>query len=113
MKRSTKLSALFVQSVTRPGRHEEGPGGHGLSLLVKPRKQGGPAKSWSQRVRTGGQPVNICLGSYPVVTLAEAREAALTNSGVLRQGLDLGRKPEPPPTFEEAADLILEFNQKN
>ena len=92
MKRSTKLSALFVQSVTRPGRHEEGTGGHGLSLLVKPRKQGGPAKSWSQRVRTGGRPVNIGLGSYPVMTLAEARHAALANPGGSSAGLGSGAK---------------------
>ena len=71
-----KLSAAFVKTVKRPGRYGDGRGGFGLSLLVKPTTTGRLSKTWSQRLRIHGHPVNIGLGAYPVVTLAEARETA-------------------------------------
>ena len=37
MKRPRRLSAAFVRTVNEPGRYGDGHGGHGLSLLVKPR----------------------------------------------------------------------------
>ncbi|MCY4595858.1 MAG: Arm DNA-binding domain-containing protein [Bryobacterales bacterium] len=69
-------SATFVKTVTRPGRYGDGRGSHGLSLLVKPMKLGGHSRTWSQRLRINGKPISIGLGSFPVVTLAEARKAA-------------------------------------
>ena len=112
-KRPAKLSASFVKTVTRPGRYGEGPGGHGLSFLVKPRTGGGLSKSWSQRVRIGGRPVNIGLGPYPVVTLAEAREVALANRRAIHQGHDPRRKLIPVPTFAEVAHSLLALREKS
>jgi len=74
MNRPKKLSASFVKTVRRPGRYSDGRGGFGLSLLVKPTTTGRLSKTWSQRLRIHGHPVNVGLGAYPVVTLAEARE---------------------------------------
>ena len=41
-----------------------------LALLVKERKGGGLAKSWSQRVRINGKASDVGLGRYPIVPLA-------------------------------------------
>jgi integrase len=105
MKRPKRLSATFVKTVTRPGRYGDGHGGHGLSLLVKPRAAGGLATSWSQRLRVNGVPCNVGLGPYPIVTLAEARAKAVENARDVHQGRD-PRERARMPTFEQAAKAV-------
>ena len=106
--RPKRLSASFVRTVNRPGRYGDGHGGYGLSLLVKPRAHDGWAKSWSQRLRINGKPCNIGLGPFPIVTLAEAREAALENARAVYQGRD-PRMRSTPPTFDKAAEIVIEM----
>ena len=105
MKRPKTLSATFVKTVTVPGRYGDGRGGHGLSLLVKPTSTGRLSKTWSQRLRIAGRPCNIGLGGYPVVTLGEARKAALEN----RRAVARGRDPRTGglPTFAAAVDRVI------
>ena len=99
-----RLSATFVKTVTRPGRYGDGRGSHGLSLLVKPMKFGGHSRTWSQRLRIHGKPVSIGLGSFPVVTLADARKAALEN----RRALAGGNDPRSSvPTLAQASESVL------
>ena len=99
-----RLSATFAKTVMRPGRYGDGRGGFGLSLLVKPMKYGEHSRTWSQRLRINGKPVSIGLGSYPIVTLAEARQAALENRRALARGNDL---LSSIPTLEKAAEKVL------
>ena len=99
-----RLSATFVKTVTRPGRYGDGRGSHGLSLLVKPMKLGGHSRTWSQRLRINGKPVSIGLGSFPVVTLAEARKAALENRRALARGND---PRSSVPTLAQASESVL------
>ena len=106
--RPKRLSLSFVRTVNRPGRYGDGHGGHGLSLLVKPRAHGGFAKSWSQRLRINGKPCNIGLGPFPIVTLAEAREAALENARAVFQGRD-PRERSTTPTFDKAAEIVIKM----
>ena len=110
MKRPKRLSAAFVKTVSRPGRYGEGRGGFGLSLLVKPRAAGGVAKSWSQRLRINGKPCNLGLGTYPIVTLAEARAKALENARAVDQGRD-PRDRSRIPTFEQAAEKVVQLHE--
>ena len=107
MQRPKRLSATFVQTVNRPGRYGDGRGGHGLSLLVKPMSAGGFSKTWCQRLRLAGKPVSLGLGPYPVVTLAEARKAALANRRIARKGSDPRARPRSVPTFAEAAEKVI------
>ena len=107
--RPKTLSAAFVKTVTEPGRYGDGRGGHGLSLLVKPMLNGRRSKSWSQRVRIGGKPANIGLGSYPVVTLAAARAKALVNARAIAEGRD--PRGGGVPTFETAAEIVIELHE--
>ena len=53
---------------------------------MKPTTTGRLSKTWSQRLRIHANPVNVGLGAYPVVTLAEAREVALANRRKVTQG---------------------------
>ncbi len=48
-------------------------GGYGLTLRVTPNG----VKYWYQRVRLGNRMTNVGPGGYPLVTLAEARDAAI------------------------------------
>ena len=108
MERPRRLSAAFVQTITTPGRYGDGRGGFGLSLLVKSTKSGRTSRSWAQRLRIDGRPVNIGLGSFPIVTLARARELALANARNAEEGGDPRQKPQATPTFEEAMERAVE-----
>ena len=105
MKRPKTLTAAFVKAVCEPGRYGDGRGSHGLSLLVKPTANGRWSKTWGQRLRVGGRITTLGLGSYPVVSLAEARRRALVN----RQAVEAGKDPRGGgvPTFEQAVQTVI------
>ena len=111
--RPTHLSAAFVKTVKAPGRYGDGRGGHGVSLLVKVGSGGRVVKSWSQRLRVHGQPVNLGLGAFPIVGLAEARAKALSNRLQSAQGVDPRTSTTSAPTFQEAADKVIAFHAAN
>jgi len=93
------LTAKKVEKETKPGRYGDG---HGLMLLVKP----SGAKSWVQRISIHGRMVDLGLGPIDLVSLAEAREKALANRKLAREGKDPReekRRAEEILTFEEAA----------
>ena len=105
--KSTRLTHSFVKSVTRPGRYGDGRGSHGLSLRVKPTAAGGWSKTWSQRIRIDRRLLNLGLGSFPVITLATARERALDNARRVAQGEDILKPPPIIPTVDEAFDIVI------
>ena len=100
-----KLTARFAETVTKPGRHGDG---NGLYLVVKP----SGAKSWVLRTVVHGRRCDIGLGGFPLVSLAEAREAAFDNRKLARAGGDplaLKRRSDIP-IFEEAARTVIEIH---
>ena len=97
------LSAAFVRSAP-PGRHADG---NGLYLFVQP----SGTRSWIQRLLVRGRRRELGLGSLALVPLAEAREKALANRKLARQGGDPlveKRRSQDIPTFTEAAMRVLE-----
>ena len=97
------LSAAFVRSAP-PGRHADG---NGLYLFVQP----SGTRSWIQRLLVRGRRRELGLGSLALVPLAEAREKALVNRKLARQGGDPlveKRRSQGIPTFTEAAMRVLE-----
>ena len=108
MERPKRLSAVFVQKVNVPGRYGDGRGGFGLSLLVKDTTTGRLSKTWAQRLRLNGKPFDIGLGSFPVVTLAKAREKALSNARLVEEGQDPRIKPVTVPTFQDAMESTID-----
>ena len=98
------LSAAFCRNVAEAGRYCDG---NGLYLQVDP----SGARRWVQRLVIRGRSRDIGLGSYALVSLAEAREQALVNRKLARSGGDplaSRRRAKATPTFEEAAAKVLE-----
>lgn len=108
-----ELSALEVKRLTRPGWHAVG-GVAGLLLQIRPpAKQGQPIpRSWILRLRVAGQRQPIGLGSYPQVSLAEAREQARKLSLEAKGGVNLvARKRAQRSALIEAAAKNKTFRE--
>ena len=101
-----KLTAAKIKSLSKPGLH--GDGGT-LYLSVAP----GGSKSWIQRFTIKGKRRDIGLGGYPLVSLAEAREATFENRKLARSGGDplAAKRRVMAPTFREAAQQTFEANR--
>ena len=95
------LSAHFARTVAEPGRYCDG---HGLYLEVQP----SGSRSWVQRLAVRGRRREIGLGSFPLVSLDEARAQAFANRKLARAGGDpvAERRASDEPTFAEAADRV-------
>ena len=97
------LAPPFVRSAP-PGKHADG---NGLYLYVQP----SGTRSWIQRLVIHGRSRELGLGSARLVPLAEAREKALANRKLAREGGDpLAEKHrlDSMPTFAEAAAAVIE-----
>ena len=125
MDRPTRLSPRFVKTIARPGRYGDGRGGFGLSLLVRPVKDG-LRKNWQQRVQVNGEARSLGLGSYPDVSLSRARHLAAENVVRIRElctrptGIDrLLKEVDLPvvtsdstgPTFADVAEEFIDFRR--
>ena len=109
----SRLTHNFVKSVAKEGRYGDGRGGLGLSLLVKRTANWRWSKTWSQRIRVKGRLRTVGIGSFPVVTLAMARDKVLDNARRVEQGEDI-LKPTPPiPTVDEAFDRVIADRKKS
>ena len=87
------LSDLQVRRITRVGWHAVG-GVAGLLLQVrKPTNEGAQMpRSWILRVKVGDQRQPIGLGSYPQVSLADARDQGGKLASQAKQGVNLKAK---------------------
>ena len=96
------LSAAKVRTARKPGRYADG---NGLYLLVDPRGN----KRWVQRLVIQGKRTDLGLGSYPLVSLIEAREQAFVNRKLSRAGGDprAERRQETVPTFSETVEKVI------
>lgn len=95
------LTAAFIRTVKEPGKYFDG---HGLYLRVMPTG----SKQWVQRIVIRGKRCELGLGSVDLVSLADARAAALANRATARSGGDPladRRQASAMPTFQEAAVL--------
>ncbi len=109
-----KLTAAFVKSARhsgRTGRPEKHYDMHGLFLQVLP----SGSKQFVQRLVVAGKRSDYGLGGYPIISLAEAREAAWENRRAARRG-EVPQVEAPPvaggprgPTFAAAFEQVLAF----
>lgn len=97
-----KLTDTTARTMRKSGRHADG---GGLYLNVT---QTG-AKSWLFMWVKDGKRTELGLGSYPAVSLANARMQANRNRELLASGLNpkAERDREAVPTFAECADKFL------
>ena len=107
MARQKTLTAAFVKTVKEPGRYGDGRGSHGLYLRVWQTANGRTGRNWGQRLRIGGQVTNLGLGSWPLVTLANAREKSLENARIAALGNDPRIPVRSGPTFAEALEIVI------
>ena len=76
-----KLIALSAKNLTKPGRHGDA---DGLYLNIA----ASGTKSWVQRMVVDGRRRDIGLGSYPAISLAQARGLAASNRSAVADGRD-------------------------
>jgi integrase len=97
------LTAVQVRNLRAAGRYSDG---NGLLLVVG--KTG--RASWILRVQADGRRRDIGLGSYPDVSLGEARETAAALRRQYKAGIDVvaerKRVKEFIPSFREAAKTV-------
>ena len=105
--RPYRLSARFVETIREPGTYGDGRGSGGLSLRVKRTARGHLAKSWGQRISLDGRPRNLGLGSWPHVSLAEARQKCVLNLLARQRGELLTGRKRSVPTFAEAVEKVI------
>ncbi len=116
-KLAKELSAIAVLKINTPGLHFVGwvPG---LALQVKSTG----AKSWILRSVIGGKRRDMGLGSYPSVSLSQARQKASEARELVRQGIDPIEKQRSSLsalkaslasqlTFEETARAYLQAHE--
>lgn len=100
------LTAQLVKNLSAPGEYCDG---NGLYLRVNP----SGSRQWVQRIVIRGKRSELGLGGYPLVSLAEARAAALENRKLAQSGGDPlaeKRRTREIPTFEAAARSVHEMH---
>ena len=100
-----RLTVQLLNTNMNAGRYYDD-SGTGLHIYV--RKSG--SKSRSQKIRFGGKQLELGLGNYPMVSLAEARRIAAENKALAQRGINpkLERvKPKTIPSFKEVMELAL------
>ncbi len=105
--RPHRLSARFVSTVQEPGRYGDGRGSGGLSLLVKRTARGHLTKSWAQRIQVDGRARNLGLGTWPHVSLAEARQKCALNIVARGRSELVTGRTRAVPTFAQAAEVVM------
>tara|TARA_R110000850_G_scaffold155967_1_gene280186 strand:+ start:250 stop:1524 length:1275 start_codon:yes stop_codon:yes gene_type:complete len=81
--RGQRLTAAMLRGHLDVGKYHDG-GGMGLLLRVDDKS----GKFWIQRITIKGKRCELGLGSFPVVSLAMAREQAMENKLSIRRGID-------------------------
>ena len=101
-----RLSPAFVRKASKPGRYYDG---NGLFLKIDP----SGAKRWGQRLVIHGRQRTLGLGGCALVSLPEARQAALENRKIARAGGDpLARRHiSETPSFEAAAATVIDLHR--
>ncbi len=102
-----KLNGAHLRTFA-PGRHADG---NGLYLYVRPSGKG----QWVQRITIHGRRRDLGLGPYPLVSLADARDAALDNRRTVRDGGDptLDAAQKTGPTFRQVYETVTEIRRKS
>lgn len=102
-----RLTSVAIRNLKEPGFYQDG-----QTLYLK--VDGNGAKRWVQRIVIHGKRRDIGLGSASLVTLAEAREAALQNRKLARAGEDpiaAKRRSTGLVSFEEATLQVHELSK--
>ena len=100
-----RLTAKRAETLRKPGRYQAG---DTVYLVVAKGRTGRVNKRWVQRLHVQGKRRDISIGTYPAVTLSEARERAHDNRLTAKRGGDPSGRASTVPTF---ADLSAKVDQ--
>ena len=108
-----RLTHQFVNNVSQVGRFFDG--GACLHLLVR-NGSSGPRKYWIFRATIEGKRRDQSLGSFPEVSLSEARKKAIAKRAALNSGYSLPNELREPrvkvPTFAKFSSDWIEENRQ-
>ena len=101
-----RLTVTQARALQKRGMYRADPT---LYLNVAP----GGSKSWIQRLTIKGRRHDIGLGSFDLVTMAEARDKAFQNRRLVQAGGNplAEKRKARVPTFREAAEATFEANR--
>ena len=100
-----RLTARRAETLRKPGRYQAG---DTVYLVVARGRTGRVNKRWVQRLHVQGKRRDISIGTYPAVTLSEARERAHDNRLTAKRGGDPSGRPSTVPTFADVSPRSTE-----
>ena len=99
------LNAQTLPKLTESGTYADG---NGLALKIDARGN----KRWLWRGQVNGRAAMRGLGSYPTVSLKDARKAATELKEDAREGrLEVQGSPAPVPTFAQATAAVVKMRR--
>ena len=102
-----RLTALFVKKTSTPGVYGDG---FGLRLIVT----AFGSKRWEQRITINGKRCDLGLGNAALVSLEEAREIAIRNKRIARDGGNpLAEKRKQVANGKSFREVALSVHQVN
>lgn len=84
----------------------------GFGLRVAGRRGGEPVKTWFVRYRMGGRQYRMKLGTYPALSLANARAAAENAFKAVARGENPAAKAAISERAYTVTDLVIEFVER-
>ena len=103
-----RLTAKRAETLRKPGRYQAG---DTVYLVVAKGRTGRVNKRWVQRLHVQGKRRDISIGTYPAVTLSEARERAHDNRLTAKRGGDPSGRVSTVPTFAEVSAKVDQGGQ--
>ena len=103
-----RLTARRAETLRKPGRYQAG---DTVYLVVAKGRTGRVNKRWVQRLHVQGKRRDISVGTYPAVTLSEARERAHDNRLTAKRGGDPSGRPSTVPTFADVSAKVDQGGQ--
>ena len=98
-----RLTAKRAETLRKPGRYRAG---DTVYLVVARGRTGRVNKRWVQRLHVQGKRRDISIGTYPAVTLSEARERAHDNRLTAKRGGDPSGRASTVPTFADVSAKV-------
>ena len=103
-----RLTAKRAETLRKPGRYHAG---DTVYLVVAKGRTGRVNKRWVQRLHVQGKRRDISIGTYPAVTLSEARERAHDNRLTAKRGGDPSGRVSTVPTFAAVSAQVDQGSQ--
>jgi len=97
------LTAKRAETLRKPGRYQAG---DTVYLVVAKGRTDRVSKRWVQRLHVQGKRRDIGIGTYPAVTLSEARERAHDNRLTAKRAGDPSGRASTVPTVAEVSAKV-------